>query len=328
MMKKDWVTVKNLSKYYRVIRKEPGLKGTLKSFWKPRYEVIKALRNISFSLKAGELVGFIGPNGAGKTTTLKILSGLLYPDQGEVRVLGKIPQQRHFSFLSQISFVMGQKKQLWWNLPPWETYQLNKIVYQIPEKVFKQRLEKLIHLLEVEDLIHLPTKRLSLGQRMKCELIAALLHQPKVLFLDEPTIGLDVVMQKKIRDFIKEYNREKKATIVLTSHYMRDLEELAQRIIIIHQGQIVFDGPWEKIRNYYSQQKLVKIRLRRQLEKADCPQFIVPLLQYPEMKLFINRSQLNSLLSWLSSRPEVEDLAIKDLPIEEIIRRFYNQLRN
>jgi ABC-2 type transport system ATP-binding protein len=214
------ISVKGLSKYYQVHQKEPGLSGSIKSLFNRKYYDVKAVDDISFEIGEGELVGFIGPNGAGKTTTLKTLSGLLYPTQGEVSVLGYTPWKRQAEFQKQFALVMGQKNQLWWDLPAIESFILNKEIYEVPKAQYEQTLEELSTLLDVKALLKVQVRKLSLGERMKMELIAALIHSPKVLFLDEPTIGLDVVAQKKMRDFVKAYNLKYKATIILTSHYM------------------------------------------------------------------------------------------------------------
>lgn len=241
------ISVSRLSKYYQIHKKEPGLVGSIKSLFVRKYETVKAVEDISFTVEEGELIGFIGPNGAGKTTTLKCLSGLLYPDSGTINVLGFTPFDRKTEFLKQISLVMGQKNQLWWDLPVIESLLLNKEIYEIEDQEFQERVSTLAKLLAVEDLLTVQVKKLSLGQRMKCELIAALIHSPKVLFLDEPTIGLDVVMQQKLREFIKAYNEKHKATILLTSHYMRDVQDLCKRVIIINHGKILFDGPLDNL---------------------------------------------------------------------------------
>src|SRR3989338_9575080 len=233
------IKVDKLCKYYQVHQKEPGLTGSLKSLFARKYYDVKAVDDISFEIEEGELIGFIGPNGAGKTTTLKTLSGLLYPTSGEVSVLGYTPWKRQPEFQKQFALVMGQKNQLWWDLPAIESFILNKEIYEVPAEKYQKTLDELVDLLEVRDILKIQVRKLSLGQRMKMELIAALIHSPKILFLDEPTIGLDVVMQKKMRDFIKEYNRRFKATIILTSHYMDDVKELCERVIIIDHGKLL-----------------------------------------------------------------------------------------
>src|SRR3990167_6713671 len=254
-------SVSHLKKYYQVHKKEPGFMGSIKSLVSRKYESVKAVDDISFDIAAGELVGFIGPNGAGKTTTLKCLSGLLWPTQGSVSVLGYTPFERKTAFLKQIALVMGQKNQLWWDLPAAETFLLNKEIYEIADDEYKKTRNELVDLLEVEHLLKIQVRKLSLGERMKMELIAALIHSPKVLFLDEPTIGLDVVMQKKMRDFIQEYNELKKSTILLTSHYMEDVRQLARRVIIIDHGKILYDGKLDQLVKKFAKYKVLSVVL-------------------------------------------------------------------
>src|SRR6266550_640020 len=249
------ISVSQLSKYYQVHQKEPGVLGSLKALVNRKTYTAKAVDDISFTINEGELIGFIGPNGAGKTTTLKCLSGLLYPTSGKVNVLGYTPFERKHDYLKQISLVMGQKNQLWWDLPAIDSFLLNKEIYDIPEEKYKKIISELSALLDVEDILQVQVRKLSLGQRMKCELIAALIHNPKILFLDEPTIGLDVVMQQKLREFVKAYNEKYNATIILTSHYMKDVEELCKRIIIIDHGKILYDGLLDSIVKKYAKNK-------------------------------------------------------------------------
>jgi ABC-2 type transport system ATP-binding protein len=229
---------------------------------------VKAVDGVSFDIGEGELVGFIGPNGAGKTTSLKVLSGLLYPTSGHVSVLGFTPWDRKPSFQKQFSLVMGQKNQLWWDLPAIESFNLNKEIYEISDEKYKRTLSELVELLEVEDQLKVQVRKLSLGQRMKMELIAALLHSPKILFLDEPTIGLDVVMQKKMRDFIKDYNLRYKSTILLTSHYMDDVKELCDRVVIIDKGKLLFDGALDEIIKKFANHKLITVVFSSDVDKS------------------------------------------------------------
>ncbi len=236
------IEVRHLSKTFRVAHKEPGLAGAIKGLFKRHYRDVHAVQDINFLIKEGELVGFLGPNGAGKTTTLKMLSGLLHPTSGEAQVLGHVPWKRARDFQMQFTMVMGQRTQLWWDLPAWDSFLLNKEIYEIPKAQFEETVEELSRLLEIQDLLEVPVKKLSLGQRMKAELACSLLHRPRVLLLDEPTIGLDVLMQQKVRQFILEYNKRDKATILLTSHNMEDVSELCTRLILINHGQILFDG--------------------------------------------------------------------------------------
>lgn len=250
------IEAQHLTKYYRVPQKEPGLKGALKGLFAREFHLVEAVKDINFSIQEGELVGFLGPNGAGKTTTLKMLSGLLYPTSGEARVLGFVPWKRERAFQKQITMVMGQRSQLWWDLPAWDSFLLNQAIFEIPEFQFREAADELTTLLEIKDLMQVPVKKLSLGQRMKAELACSLLHRPRLLLLDEPTIGLDVLMQQKVREFIRTYNQRWKATVLLTSHNMDDISELCSRIIIINYGQLLFDGPLREIEKRSSGGKL------------------------------------------------------------------------
>ncbi|MFC1711360.1 ATP-binding cassette domain-containing protein [Patescibacteria group bacterium] len=318
------IQVKNLKKHYQIHKKEPGLMGSVKSLVKRKYEHVKAVNDISFTLKEGELVGFIGPNGAGKTTTLKSLSGLLYPTSGKLRVLGFNPWDRKHEFLKQISLVMGQKNQLWWDLPPMETFILNKEIYEVPEKKWKKTVDDLVDLLDVKDILKVQVRKLSLGQRMKCEIIAALLHSPKVLFLDEPTIGLDVVMQKKMREFIKVYNRKYKATIILTSHYMGDVQELCDRVIVIDKGKIIFDGNLSEIVEKYADHKLIKAVFLKDIDPkklesiADVKEF-----DFPSVVFKVKREASNAAAAELLKNFPIGDLNIEEPAIEDIIREVF-----
>ena len=318
------IVASNLKKYYRVYQKEPGLKGSIKSLFVRKYQQVKALDGVNFKIEEGELVGFIGPNGAGKTTTLKCLSGLLYPDEGFVSVLGFNPWQRKAEFLKQIAFVMGQKNLLWWDLPPIETFLLNKEIYSVPKRDFDLVLEEMVGLLSVGDIIRIPTRKLSLGERMKCELIAALLHRPKVLFLDEPTIGLDVVMQKKIRDFIKTYNERYRAAIILTSHYMGDVQQLAKRVIIIDKGVIVFDGELAEITKKYADHKLISVVFSKKVLKKDLKKIgEIKEFAFPKVILAVKKGVAPLAASELLKSFPVEDLNIEEPPIEEIVRELF-----
>lgn len=318
------IEVKSLKKYFRVHQSQPGLIGSVKSLFIRHYEEVKAIDDVSFIIEEGELVGFIGPNGAGKTTTLKCLSGLLYPSSGFASVLGFIPSLRKPEYLKQIALVMGQKNQLWWDLPALETFNLNKEIYEIPEKQFHDQLGELTKLLEVEDILKTQVRKLSLGQRMKCELIAALLHTPKILFLDEPTIGLDVVMQKKMRDFIKDYNRRYKSTIILTSHYMGDVKELCQRVIIIDKGKLVFDGQLQEIIKKYADQKLISVTLSREVDPKKLEKYgKVKEFSYPKLAFSVDRKVVSTTAARVLDELPVADLNIEESSIEDIIRELF-----
>ena len=318
------IDVKNLKKYYKVHQKEPGLSGSIKSLFHRKYYDVKAVDNVSFEIGEGELVGFIGPNGAGKTTTLKVLSGLLYPTSGKVSVLGYTPWDRKPAFQKQFSLVMGQKNQLWWDLPAIESFILNKEIYEVPDTQYKKTLDELVELLDVADVLKVQVRKLSLGQRMKMELIAALIHSPKILFLDEPTIGLDVVMQKKMRDFIKEYNQRFNATIILTSHYMDDVKELCKRIIVIDKGKLIFDGALDEIVKKYANHKLLTVVFDKKVDQAKLAKIgEVKEFSFPKAVISVPRSGASLAAAELLQEYPVADLNIEEPQIEDIIREVF-----
>ena len=320
------IKVDKLTKIYSVAQKESGFLGTLKSFFHRRHKLIKAVDQVSFEINEGELVGFIGPNGAGKTTTLKVLSGLLYPTSGEVAILGYNPWQRKPEFQKQFAFVAGQKNQLWWDLPAYETFLLNKEIYGVSDKDFNKRIEYLSKMLDISDLLKTQVKKLSLGQRMKAELIVALIHQPKVLFLDEPTIGLDVIAQKKMRDFIKNYNQEFGATIILTSHYMGDVEELSKRVIIIDKGRVIYDGQLSKIVSKFAKHKVISLDFEKEISKSQLAEF-GKITDYDKFstKIEIPRNSITDVTAKILKELPIRDLTIEEPPIEEIIRMIFTK---
>jgi len=265
------IEVHHLSKTFRVVHKEPGLAGAIEGLFRRQYRQVHAVQDINFLIKEGELVGFLGPNGAGKTTTLKMLSGLLHPTSGEAQVMGHVPWKRERAYQMQLTMVMGQRTQLWWDLPAWDSFLLNKEIYEIPQAQFDKTVEELARLLEIQDLLEVPVKKLSLGQRMKAELACSLLHRPRVLLLDEPTIGLDVVMQEKVRQFILEYNKRYRATILLTSHNMDDVAELCSRVLLINHGRLLFDGSLPQLQERFGQGKLTDAMRRAFLEMDELP---------------------------------------------------------
>ncbi|KKU55257.1 MAG: ABC transporter related protein [Candidatus Amesbacteria bacterium GW2011_GWA2_47_11] len=318
------IEVKNLKKYYRVHQKEPGLAGSIKSLFHRKYYDAKAVDGVSFSIDEGELIGFIGPNGAGKTTTLKVLSGLLYPTSGHVSVLGYTPWDRKPAFQKQFSLVMGQKNQLWWDLPAMESFILNKEIYEVPQAQYNKTLDELVDLLEVKDYLKVQVRKLSLGQRMKMELIAALIHSPKILFLDEPTIGLDVVMQKKMRDFIKEYNRRFNSTIILTSHYMDDVKELCERVIIIDKGKLLFDGALSEIIKKFANHKLLTVVFSEPVDEKKLADIgVVKKFDYPQCVISVRRNATSLAAAELLQHFPVADLNIEEPQIEDIIREVF-----
>jgi ABC-2 type transport system ATP-binding protein len=318
------IVVDRLVKNFEVTEKQPGLVGSIKSVFSPQKKTIHALTGISFTIQPGELVGFIGPNGAGKTTTLKTLAGLLYPTSGFVSVLDYDPWDKKPEYLKQISLVMGQKNQLWWDLPAMETFELNREIYEIPRLQYEKNLEELVTLLDLTRYLNIQVRRLSLGQRMRLELAAALLHSPKVLFLDEPTLGLDLVAQAKLRDFIYEYNKKYEATILLSSHNMNDLVDLARRVIVIDGGRILFDGALEELVNRFAKEKIIKLSLSSQgdikkLEKMG----EIKRLSFPEVVLSIPRGTAAMAASEILQNFPVTDLTIEEVPVEDIIRRVF-----
>ncbi len=320
------IQLSHLKKYYKVHQKEPGFVGSVRSLFHRKYQTVKAVDDISFEIAEGELVGFIGPNGAGKTTTLKCLSGLLYPTSGIVSVLRFTPFERKNAYLKQIALVMGQKNQLWWDLPAQETFLLNKEIYEIRDEQYRHTLRELVELLDVESLLKVQVRKLSLGERMKMELIAALIHSPKVLFLDEPTIGLDVVMQKNMRDFIRQYNELKKSTILLTSHYMEDVRQLAKRVIIIDHGKILYDGKLESLVKKFAKYKVLSVVLDEYVT-PDKLEAVGELTDYnfPRAVIRVPRSASNVAAAQLLQKFPVDDLNIEEPDIEDIIRDVFTQ---
>ncbi|MBI4225291.1 MAG: ATP-binding cassette domain-containing protein [Candidatus Sungbacteria bacterium] len=320
------ISVQNITKHYQVHQKEEGLRGSLKSLVKRNYKTVKAVDDISFALHVGELVGFIGPNGAGKTTTLKMLSGLLYPTSGEINVLGYRPYEKKSDFLKQISFVMGQKNQLWWDIPAIESFNLNKEIYEVPEKRYREVVDELVELLDLKHVLHQQVRRLSLGERMKCELVAALIYTPKILFLDEPTLGLDVVVQKKIREFIKMYNKKYGATVILTSHYMDDVEEICDRIIMIDHGKLMFDGPISKLIQTYANHKTLVVVFKSLVERSDLERLgEIKEFEYPRAVIRVPREKTSSVAAELLQKFDVDDLNINEPELEDIIRMLFTK---
>ncbi len=322
------IEVKKLSKTYRTYQKQPGIAGAFKGLFHREYEQVHAARDVSFTVEEGELVGFLGPNGAGKTTTLKMLSGLLYPTEGTARVLGHVPWERDDGYRRQFALLLGQKNQLWWDLPARESLELNAKIYGISDRQRDEIVEELTGLLEVKDKLNVMVRELSLGERMKMELIAALLHQPKVLFLDEPTIGLDVLSQKKVREFLRHHNAMRKTTVLLTSHYMADIEELCQRVIVIDHGTIFFDGKLSEIIDRFADFKLVTIECDRadQLPRAKLAALGELVEQTPaQIRLKVKRNRVVPVCKSLFDELDIKDIDIEEVPIEDIIRDLFDR---
>jgi ABC-2 type transport system ATP-binding protein len=319
------VTVEGLSKIYNIAVKDAGVVGTLKHFWQRQYREIAAVKDISFAIASGEIVGFLGPNGAGKTTTLKMLTGLIHPSSGLVRVAGQIPFRRDSSFLQKITLVMGQKQQLIWDLPALDSLRMNAAVYDIPDKVFKNRLGELTEMLSLEGKLTQPMRKLSLGERMKAELLAALLHQPQVLFLDEPTLGLDVNAQANVREFLREYNDRYQATIILTSHYMADITALCKRVLLIHQGGLIYDGSLDDLHTKYAPYREVRVELAQQISDREGLQKYGKIVSLDgQMVCFlVPREDLTKVVAQILAELEIIDLSINEPAIEEVIGRVF-----
>ncbi|HEY9886837.1 MAG TPA: ATP-binding cassette domain-containing protein [Candidatus Obscuribacterales bacterium] len=318
------IDVDALKKVYPVAIKAPGLKGTLKHFFRRTYRNVEAVRTVSFQIEPGEVVGFLGPNGAGKTTTLKMLTGLIYPSSGQVTVAGHVPFRRSPAFLQQITLVMGQKQQLLWDLPALDSLRINGAIYGLSDRVFRDRVSELATLLDITDQLHQPVRKLSLGERMKAEMLAALLHQPKVLFLDEPTLGLDVNAQVAVREFLKEYNRRYQATILLTSHYMADITALCKRVLLIHQGSLIYDGNLEGLLDRFAPYREVKVELPTPEEAAKLAHYgEVKNLSGCSVSLIVQRPALTETVSRILADLPVQDLTVTDPPIEEVIGRVF-----
>lgn len=318
------IHVRDLCKHYQVHEKEPGLKGSLRSFVARKYRTVKAVDHVSFDIKAGEMVGFLGPNGAGKTTTLKVLSGLLYPTSGSAAILGFTPHKRETAYLKQFTLVMGQKQQLMWDLPAIETFLVNQAIYEITKGDFDARLKELDALLDLQPVLKKQVRKLSLGERMKCELAAALLHGPRVLFLDEPTIGLDVTMQARIRDFIGEYNRRHGATIILTSHYMADVTALCERIIVIDKGHVLYDGNFRALIERVAPYKVLKLQFSTAVSAEQLAPFgEVASCDGLTAVLRVSRARATETAAHILTRMDVDDVNFEDVPVEDVIREVF-----
>ncbi len=322
------IAVRDLHKHYRVHERSPGVAAALRSLFVRRYKDVRAVDGVSFDVAAGERVGFLGPNGAGKTTTLKVLAGLLHPTSGGVTVDGHVPQRREDAFLRKIMLVMGQKQQLLWDLPPAETLELNRAVYGVPAAQFKETVAELTDLLDLGDLLRKPTRQLSLGERMKCELAAALVHRPGVLFLDEPTIGLDVSMQAAIREFIARYNERFGATILLTSHYMDDVAALCPRVVVIDMGQISYDGALDALVRRIRPEKRLVLRLKGPVDRSDLDRFGKVVSQDDaQAVLQIAQTEVQRVVTAALASLPVADLTLENAPLEEVMSELFARSR-
>jgi ABC-2 type transport system ATP-binding protein len=320
------IHVAELTKIFKVPEREAGLRAAVKSLFRRKTLDVNAVDAISFEIGPGEVVGFLGPNGAGKTTTLKMLSGLLYPTGGEARVLGHVPSKREKDYLRQITLVMGNRNQLQWDIPALDSFELNRAIYRLRREDYVEMRDELVELLDVGDLVRKPVRNLSLGERMKVEIVGALLHRPQVLFLDEPTIGLDVTMQKRIRTLVAEYNRRHGATVLLTSHYMADVEALCKRVIVIHQGRILFDGALASLADEFAAYKTIGVVLENGSTALDAYGEVVH-REESRVTLRVPKAETSRVAARLLAEQEVLDLTIEEPPIEDVIELVFAQSR-
>ena len=322
----SFIEVKNLTKYFTIFKRSPGLKGAIKSFINRKYEDFYAVNNCSLNIEKGEIIGILGENGAGKTTLMKMMVGLLHPSSGSIKINGYIPWQRKNQFLKQISIVMGQKNQLWWDIPASESFLLNQSIYEIDKQRFQKQLDELVDLLDVKDKLNVQVRRLSLGERMKMEIIASLLHNPKIVFLDEPTLGLDVISQSRIRDFIKYYNEQNSTTFVITSHYIKDIQELCKRVHVIHKGSSLYDGDFnDLIKKINPKSKLIFDFKNRPPDKD-----LETLKDKYNIKVQKNQligelddENIKVLLLDLLKIDPSKNFKIDELPVEEAMKSFF-----
>jgi ABC-2 type transport system ATP-binding protein len=319
------IRVRALRKHYQVHERPPGFAAAMRSVFRRRYRTVAAVDGIDFDIREGERVGFLGPNGAGKTTTLKVLSGLVHPTSGEVSVDGHEPRRRSDVFLKTITLVLGQKQQLLWDLPPSETFELNRATYDVPRAQFAETLRELTDLLALADLVGKPTRTLSLGERMKCELVAALVHRPRILFLDEPTIGLDVSMQVAVRDFVKRYNERNGGTLILSSHDMDDVARLCPRVIVIDKGKLVYDGKLEELVTRIRPDKRVVLRFSRPVEEHDLARLGGTVVRHDsgESVLQVRKEAVNAVVASALAQLPVSDLTVESPPLEEVIGELF-----
>lgn len=321
------IEVEGLSKSFRVARRSSGALETVKGLFHPQYSTVNALENVSFKIAEGEIVGYIGPNGAGKSTTIKIISGILVPDSGKCSILGQTPWLNRVKHVKNIGVVFGQRSQLWWDVPVIDSFNLIKDIYKIPPQIYSDNLELLTSTLDLSSILYTPVRQLSLGQRMRCEIGASLLHDPKILFLDEPTIGLDAVSKIAVRNFIKNINKEKKITVILTTHDMNDIEALAERIILIGRGRILMDGTLTELKNKYVTSKTVTVDFSRSEETISIEGTRILSSSNERLSLSVNLDQIrvSEVISLLSNKLDIIDVSVDSPPIEQIIMDLYKE---
>lgn len=324
----DIIQVKDLSKEYKIVRRDSGIKNAFKSFIKREYRIVRAVDKVSFSIKKGEIVGYIGPNGAGKSTTIKMLSGILKPDEGIINIMGMDPTVDRIKYVKEIGVVFGQKSQLWWDIPAEDSFDLLKDIYKIPDDEYEKNKQELVKILHLEEIIKSPVRQLSLGERMKCELVASLLHSPKILFLDEPTIGLDAISKVIVRDFIKKINKLKKITVILTTHDMADIESLTDRLIMIGHGKKLYDGSVKDIKKKYSNEKIVEVIYEGVLkdkivnDKIDILEEAQGLIR---MKIDTRKIMVSDIVRKYSEVCEIKDINVIETGIDDIIYKLYKE---
>mgnify|MGYP004498246211 FL=1 len=325
----DIITVNGLSKEYKIVKRDSGFKNALKSFIKREYRIVKAVDDISFKIKKGEIVGYIGPNGAGKSTTIKMLCGILAPDKGEINILGMNPVDDRIKYVKEIGVVFGQKSQLWWDIPAEDSFDLLKDIYKIPDEEYEKNKKELVEILHLEEIIKSPVRQLSLGERMKCELVASLLHSPKILFLDEPTIGLDAVSKVIVRDFIKKINKERKVTVILTTHDMADIESLTDRLIVIGHGHKLYDGSVRELKEKYSNEKIVEIIYEnmKKIPKIDNTEIISNGNGIIRIKIDTKKLTVSDITYKYSEVCEIKDINVIASSIDEIIYKLYTEFQ-
>ncbi len=318
------ITVEKLSKNFKVKIKEKGFKGSLKSLIKPKYNIVKAVKNISFSIEKGEMIAFIGPNGAGKSTSIKMMTGILFPDKGKIDILGLDPTKERKKLAYSIGCVFGQKEQLWTHLTPYDNFKFFGAIYDIPESIVEKKIEELRELFELDEFINNPVRNLSLGQRIRCEIVASLIHEPKILFLDEPTIGLDPVVKEKIRTLIKRMNKEYKTTVVLTSHDVSDIEKLCKRVIIVNKGQIVLDDTMENLKYHYLNKKIIDAKMKEKINLEDVDGITILKDKDYNLKLEVDlkKKSISDAINLLNT-DKIVDINISNVPLEEIISEIY-----
>ncbi|WP_138204966.1 ABC transporter ATP-binding protein [Haloimpatiens lingqiaonensis] len=321
------IEVESLSKSFKVVKRGAGIGAALKSLFKPEYSTVEALKDVSFKINEGEIVGYIGPNGAGKSTTIKIISGILVPDSGKCNILGYTPWKNRVNHVKNIGVVFGQRSQLWWDVPVMDSFNLLKDIYKVPQKEFNDNLELLTSTLDLSSLLSTPVRQLSLGQRMRCEIGASLLHSPKILFLDEPTIGLDAVSKVAVRNFIKTINKEKKVTVILTTHDMNDIEALAERIILIGKGKLLMDGTITELKNKFSTHKILKVDFAENHENIHIygTQIISRSKENITLSVDLEKIKVSEVIGLLSNKLDIIDVSVESRPIDEIIVDLYKE---